>query len=131
MLRQLLATGDRRPLTLYWGGRTRGDLYEDAWLTNLAAVRPFFAYRPVLSEADAESSVGALRTGFVHEAVLEDFTDLSGHDVYASGPPAMVEAIRTSFIARGLPREQLFFDSFDYAPDTVARMRAAQSAPRP
>jgi CDP-4-dehydro-6-deoxyglucose reductase len=131
MLRQLLATGDRRPLTLYWGGRTRGDLYEDAWLVNLAAARPFFAYRPVLSEADADSSVGARRTRFVHEAVLEDFPDLSGHDVYASGPPAMVEAIRTSFIARGLPREQLFFDSFDYAPDTVARMRAAQSAPHP
>jgi CDP-4-dehydro-6-deoxyglucose reductase len=131
MLRQLLAIGDRRPLTLYWGGRTPGDLYEDVWLTNVAAARPLFDYRPVLSEAGAESSFGALRTGLVHDAVLEDFPDLAGHDVYASGPPAMVEAIRTSFIARGLPREQLFFDSFDYAPDTLARMQAAQSAPRP
>jgi len=130
MLRQLLATGDRRPLTLYWGSRTPGDLYEHVWLTNVAVVRPHFDYRPVLSEADAESSFGALRTGLVHEAVLQDFPDLSGHDVYASGPPAMVEAIRESFLAHGLPREQLFFDSFDYAPDTLARMRAAQSAPR-
>jgi CDP-4-dehydro-6-deoxyglucose reductase len=123
MLRQLLAGGDRRPLTLYWGGRARGDLYEDAWLDHLASVRPGFSYRPVLSEPDAAAPSGAVRTGWVHAAVLEDFPDLSGFDVYASGPPAMVEAIRAQFPAHGLPREQLFFDSFDYAPDTLARMK--------
>ncbi len=32
MLRQLLAVGDRRPLTLYWGARTTQDLYEHNWL---------------------------------------------------------------------------------------------------
>jgi CDP-4-dehydro-6-deoxyglucose reductase, E3 len=131
MLRQLLATGDKRPLALYWGGRTPGDLYEDVWLTNVAAVLPLFTYRPALSESDAESAFGAMRAGLVHDAVLEDYPDLAGHDVYASGPPAMVEAIRTTFAAHGLPREQLYFDSFDYAPDTLARMRAADSAPRP
>ncbi len=124
MLRQLLATGDRRPVTLYWGGRTTADLYEDVWLTNVASVRSSFRYVPVLSESDSES-FGAVRTGLVHDAVLEDFPDLSGHDVYASGPPAMIEAIRTAFPSHGLPRDQLFFDSFDYAPDTLARMRDA------
>jgi CDP-4-dehydro-6-deoxyglucose reductase len=39
----------------------------------------------------------------------------------------MIEAIRAGFIARGLPREQLFFDSFDYAPDTLARMQHARA----
>jgi CDP-4-dehydro-6-deoxyglucose reductase len=61
----------------------------------------------------------------VHEAALAEHPDLSGFDVYASGPPAMIEAIRRDFTARGLPREQLFFDSFDYAPDTLAKMKAA------
>ena len=60
----------------------------------------------------------------MHEAALADHPDLSGVDVYASGPPAMIEAIRTSYAAHGLPREQLFFDSFDYAPDTLAKMKA-------
>jgi CDP-4-dehydro-6-deoxyglucose reductase len=77
-----------------------------------------------------DASFGSTRTGFVHAAVLADYADLSGYDVYASGPPAMVESIRTSFAAQGLPREQLYFDSFDYAPDTVARMKASQSALR-
>jgi CDP-4-dehydro-6-deoxyglucose reductase len=60
----------------------------------------------------------------VHDAALVDLGDeLARHDVYASGPPAMVEAIRHAFVERGLPRSQLFFDSFDYAPDTLAAMR--------
>ena len=127
MLRQLLATGDRRPLTLYWGARTPADLYEHQWLTQVAGTRPAFAYRPVLSEADASGWTG--RTGLVHESALADLgSDLARYDVYASGPPAMVEAIRHSFIERGLPRAQLFFDSFDYAPDTLAAMRKPDGA---
>jgi len=57
--------------------------------------------------------------------VLADHADLSGFDVYASGPPAMIEAIREAFPRHALPREQLFFDSFDYAPDTLAKLQGA------
>ena len=67
------------------------------------------------------------RTGLVHEAALAELADLANCDVYASGPPAMVEAIRHSFVERGLPRAQLFFDSFDYAPDTLAAMRSTDA----
>jgi CDP-4-dehydro-6-deoxyglucose reductase len=71
----------------------------------------------VLSEPQAED-VWAGRTGWVHRAVLADFPDLSGLDVYAAGPPAMIEAAREEFLAAGLPKERLFFDSFDYAADS-------------
>jgi CDP-4-dehydro-6-deoxyglucose reductase len=54
----------------------------------------------------------------VHEAVLADHRDLSGFEVYAAGPPAMIEAIRAAFPTQGLPAERLYFDSFDYAPDS-------------
>ena len=50
-------------------------------------------------------------------------------DVYASGPPAMVEAVRHEFVDARLPPQQLFFDSFDYAPDALAHL-GASSAPR-
>jgi CDP-4-dehydro-6-deoxyglucose reductase len=127
MLRQLVATGDRRPVTLYWGARGERDLYENDWLRALERTRRLFAYRPVLSEAPSESATWQGRRGLVHEAVLADHPDLAGFDVYASGPPAMIEAIRSGFVARGLPRQQLYFDSFDYAPDTLARMKQSQS----
>ncbi|MDH4165539.1 MAG: 2Fe-2S iron-sulfur cluster-binding protein [Gammaproteobacteria bacterium] len=126
MLRQLLAIGDRRPITLYWGARTTRDLYEHNWLSNVAADRAAFDYRPVLSDPQTEVSPWTGRVGLVHEAALADLgDDLTKYDVYASGPPAMVEAIRHTFVERGLPRAQLFFDSFDYAPDTLAAMRKA------
>jgi CDP-4-dehydro-6-deoxyglucose reductase len=124
MLRQLLASGDRRPLELYRGARSSRDLYEHHWLSSVAAVRPRFKYEPILSEPEADADPWTGRTGLVHEAVLQDHAvDLARYDVYASGPPAMVEAIRHDFAGHGLPREQLFFDSFDYAPDTLAAMR--------
>jgi CDP-4-dehydro-6-deoxyglucose reductase len=126
MLRHLLAQGDQRPVTLYWGGRTTADLYEHDWLVDIAAKHEHFDYRPVISEPQESAATAARwngRTGYVHEAVLRDIAHLAAYDVYASGPPAMVEAIRAQFAARGLPRDQLYFDSFDYAPDTLALMR--------
>ena len=124
MLRQLLATNDPRPILLYWGGRAPGDLYEHDWLEHVAATRPGFEYRPVLSAVDGDVPEWGGRRGVVHEAVLADLAgELGRYDVYASGPPAMIEAIRASFLERGLPRGQLFFDSFDWAPDTLAAMR--------
>ena len=37
------------------------------------------------------------RAGFVHRAVMEDFPDLSGYQVYACGAPIMVEAAHADF----------------------------------
>jgi CDP-4-dehydro-6-deoxyglucose reductase len=130
MLRQLLATNDRRPVTLYWGARAAGDLYEHNWLMHVAAARPGFEYRPVLSAAEGELPGWEGRRGIVHEAVLADLGhELARYDVYASGPPAMIEAIRSQFLDHGLPRGQLFFDSFDWAPDTLAAMRNKPAGP--
>ncbi len=129
MLRQLIAVGDRRPVTLYWGASSVEGLYEHEWLTQLGRERTGFSYRPVVSAAPGAEPDWLGRRGLVHEAVLQEITDLSTWDVYASGPPAMVESIRSRFLARGLPREQLFFDSFDYAPDTLAKLAAAVAAP--
>jgi CDP-4-dehydro-6-deoxyglucose reductase len=124
MLRQLITTGDRRPVTLYWGARAGADLYESRWLRELEAARTGFVFRPVLSNPAPDDSA-IQRTGWVHEAVLADYASLACFDVYAAGPPAMIEAIRATFPQRGLPREQLHFDSFDYAPDSQARFQPA------
>ena len=115
MLRHLLERGDRRALHLYWGAQTQADLYEDAAIKALAARFHNLSYTPVLSDPDKQGDWRG-RTGWVHGAALADHPDPSAFDVYASGPPAMVEAVRQEFGSRGLPRDQLFFDSFDYAP---------------
>jgi CDP-4-dehydro-6-deoxyglucose reductase len=113
MLRHLLERGDRRPLHLYWGAQTRDGFYEDANIREWCARYPNLSYTPVLANA-MEGWSG--RTGWVHSAVIEDHPSLRDFDIYAAGPPAMIEALRADFLARGLPAEQLFFDSFDFAP---------------
>jgi CDP-4-dehydro-6-deoxyglucose reductase len=103
-----------RPLHLYWGARAKVDLYLDQLPRRWAAEHPNFRYTPVLSEPRLEDGwLG--RTGWVHEAVAADYPDLSGYDVYMSGPPPMIEVAKPAFAARGLPVEQLFYDSFEFS----------------
>jgi CDP-4-dehydro-6-deoxyglucose reductase len=121
MLRDLLEVGDRRQLHLYWGAQTRQDLYEDEQVRELCATYPHLQYTPVLSDPQPDDRWTG-RRGLVHAAALEDHPQLAQFDVYASGPPAMVETVRYEFTKRGLPSQQLFFDSFDYAPDVLAKL---------
>jgi len=115
MLRHLLERGDRRPLHLYWGAQTRDGLYEDGILREWCVRYPNLTYTPVLTDAP-ENEDWPGRRGWVHSAVVEDHPSLRNFDVYAAGPPAMIETLRTDFSAHGLPPAQLFFDSFDFAP---------------
>jgi len=103
-----------RPVHLYWGVRARIDLYDQQHLLEWSGNHPEFHFVPVLSEPGNDENWQG-RTGFVHEAVVADFPDLSGWDVYMAGPPPMIEAARNLFPRHGLPQGQLFFDSFDYA----------------
>ena len=114
MLEQLMEAADTRPIHLYWGVRAKADLYRNDLPEKWAFQHENISYIPVLSEPEAEDNWQG-RTGFVHTAVIEDFADLSGHDVYMAGPPAMIDAAKESFSKQGLPEEQLFSDSFEFA----------------
>jgi CDP-4-dehydro-6-deoxyglucose reductase len=106
--------GITRPMTLYWGGRRPKDLY----MNELAQSWPL-KYVPVISEALPEDNWTG-RTGFVHRAVMEDFPDLSGHQVYACGVPIMVDSARRDFtgVCR-LPEEEFYADSFTTQADVA------------
>ena len=118
LLEHAFHLGIERPMTLYWGARSRRDLYlaelPEQWAKNHAN----FRYVPVLSEPDADWDG---RRGFVHEAVLKDHPDIAGYDVYMSGPPIMVEAGRGAFEARGLSMDHMFSDAFEWAADSPKR----------
>ena len=109
IIEHALHAGIKRPMHLYWGARKRADLYL------LDMVKQWEAqgirFTPVLSEPLAEDHWQG-KTGFVHQAVMEDYGDLSGHQVYACGGPVMVNAAYHDFITlRGLPGAEFFSDS--------------------
>lgn len=108
-----------RPMVLYWGGRRPHDLYCDALCREWVRQWPSFDYRPIISDALPEDAWTG-RTGWVHRAVLEDFPDLSGHQVYACGAPIVVDSARAEFTAQaGLPEDEFYADAFTTTADAV------------
>jgi CDP-4-dehydro-6-deoxyglucose reductase len=104
--------GLTRPAVLYWGCRSRADLYLHDWALQAAARLPKLRYVPVLSEPKPEDGWTG-RTGLVHQAVMADLPDLSGHQVYACGAPVMVDSAQRDFVERcGLPADEFYADSF-------------------
>ena len=103
--------GITRPATLYWGGRRPSDLYMNDWVAGQLAQMPNLRYVPVVSNATLEDAWTG-RTGFVHQAVLQDHPDLSGFQVYACGAPIVVDSAQRDYGAAGLPAEEFFADSF-------------------
>ena len=104
--------GITRTATLYWGGRRPEDLYLDDWVQARLLEMPNLQYVPVISNATPEDAWTG-RTGFVHRAVIEDFPDLSGYQVYACGAPIVVESARKDYSElAGLPEEEFYADSF-------------------
>jgi CDP-4-dehydro-6-deoxyglucose reductase len=104
--------GIARPATLYWGGRRPSDLYLREWVKSKLAEMPNLKYVPVISNALPEDNWTG-RTGFVHRAVLEDFPDLSGYQVYACGAPIVIDSARADYGTLGqLPSDEFYADSF-------------------
>jgi len=123
-IKSILATafskGSTRSMVLYWGGRRPKDLYMNALAQSWAEAHENFRYVPVISDALPEDEWHG-RTGFVHRSVMEDFPDLSGHQVYACGVPVMVDSAHKDFVEHcGLPEEEFFADSFTTQADLQA-----------
>jgi hypothetical protein len=94
------------------------DLYLLQLAQQWAAQHRWIRFVPVLSESPPADGWHG-RTGLVHAAAMHDHPDLSQHQAYVCGAPAMVAAARRDFLAHcRLPADEFFADSFDYAPDT-------------
>ncbi|MCW8907826.1 MAG: CDP-6-deoxy-delta-3,4-glucoseen reductase [Sedimenticola sp.] len=105
---------DTRPIHLYWGVRSKQDLYLGELAEQWAREHPHVSFKPVLSEPDPDWQG---ESGFVHEAVLRDHPDMSPFDLYMSGPPVMIFAARDAFVAAGLDATRMYSDVFEWAQD--------------
>lgn len=116
MLLHMFEIGMKRPVHLFWGARAKKDIYLqpeiDQWLTE----HDWLTFTPVLSDPEPEDEWQG-ETGWVHEAVTRTYPDMSGYEVYMSGPPPMVFAAKDAFHACGLPENKVFSDAFDFSDD--------------
>jgi CDP-4-dehydro-6-deoxyglucose reductase len=124
MIEHLQFKNIQRPVTIYWGGRRPADLYMDAWVKTRLTEMPQLRYVPVISDALPEDAWSG-RTGFVHQAVLQDSPDLSGHQVYACGAPVVVDSARAAYTTQaGLPEEEFYADAFTSEADKTRETAA-------
>ena len=125
LIEQMQFKNMQRPAVLYWGGRRPADLYMNDWVLSKVAEMPLLRFVPVVSNALPEDHWTG-RTGFVHKAVLEDFPDLSKHQVYACGAPIVVESAKSDFSAMaGLPDDEFFADAFTSEADKATKIQVA------
>ena len=123
MIEYLLHRKHHRPIHLYWGAANLAELYLHELASGWAAEYSHITYTPVLSEPEDRDSWSG-KTGFVHQAVLENYPNLSGHDVYMSGPPIMIDVARHAFMDAGVAERRLYYDSFEFAPDVPVSVLA-------
>jgi len=131
MVEQMLFDGLERPVHLYWGAGCKRELYARELTAQWVDTHDMIRFTPVLSQPRSGDDWHG-RTGLVHQALLNDHSELNRFDVYMSGPPPMIDAARRAFLNQGLPEPRLFYDSFDFAADVqlkIARKHRKQESP--
>lgn len=118
IIRGAIAAGMNNPIHLYFGVRSRQDLYGLEQLAALQRAHPDLRLQIVLSAGDVnQSAINPMRTGLVTDAIAEDIADLSGWRAYICGAPPMVEAMSKLVKQRGVAQEHVYADAF-YASGT-------------
>lgn len=108
MVESLINSNSEREINIYWGMNKHQDFYSKLpfeWESKHENI----TFIPVVSGSDLGWSG---RTGFVHQAVLQDFNNLSNYCVYACGSPQMIAAAKEDFVKVGLSEKQFFSDAF-------------------
>ena len=114
VIEDMFEKGNQRTIYLYQGVRKFEDLYMDELCQSWNQKYSNFNYIPVFSEL--EENPNNLRTGFVHQAVIDDFQLLADYQVYCCGAPILVETAFNDFVKNGLPQDEFFADAFSFAP---------------
>jgi propane monooxygenase reductase subunit len=109
-----IESGEQRPIRLFYGARTRADLFYLDELAAIASRLKDFQFIPALSNATPEDEwTGEL--GLVHEVVQRHLREekLEGAiDGYACGPTPMIDALLPVLQMNGVEPDHIFFDKF-------------------
>jgi len=116
ILRHVLERGTDRHVHLLWGARQAAGLYEEALVLDWAHRYPAFTFTGALSEA-TDAGAAHRELGRVTDVLFTRYPRLALEEVYAAGPPSMIETLRAALPARGTDPDRFHFESFGYAPD--------------
>lgn len=116
----------QQPVHLFMGVRALRDLYMQDTVQQWLEKNPQLTFTAVLSEPLADDNWQG-ESGFVHESVARHYPDLSGFDIYMSGPPAMINAAAMLFTQQGASKDAMFSDAFEYSSDAMQAISAKKA----
>lgn len=109
-----VASGEDRPVYFFYGARSQSDLFMLDEIKALTTEHPNVEFIPVLShEEEGNDWTGA--RGFVHEVVDSHLKELGidgDGDVYACGPPPMIDALTPVLFMHDFDTDRIFYDKF-------------------
>ncbi|MFB6421656.1 MAG: NAD(P)H-flavin reductase [Candidatus Malihini olakiniferum] len=101
-----------RDVAIYWGGREIKQLYD---LNELHSLAIQHAYLQVIAVVEQPEREWHGRIGTVLNAVLQDYSTLSGYDIYIAGRFEMAKIARELFCnERGALIDHLYSDAFSF-----------------
>jgi len=96
---------------LYWGVKESEHFYyadgAQAWDTQNENIH----FHPVVELCNADWKG---KTGYVHQAVLSDFSDLSDYDIYVVGRFEMAKVAREDFLKQAASLDNIYGDAFAF-----------------
>ena len=98
-------------ITLFWGVKERSYLYFEKEAQNWDSLNQNIHFLPVVELPKADWTG---KTGYVHQAVLNEFEDLSAFDIYIVGRFEMAKIAREDFMKKGALKEHVFGDAFAF-----------------
>jgi toluene methyl-monooxygenase electron transfer component len=110
-LDRAFAEGDRRPITLIYGARTREELYCLEKINSWSKQFSSFTFIPVLSDEPDDLAWRGKR-GLVTEALADHLGDVFGLEAYVCGPPAMIDGTVRALERAGVQPEDIRTDRF-------------------
>jgi Na+-transporting NADH:ubiquinone oxidoreductase subunit F len=115
ILDQLVGIGARRPISFWYGARSRREIFYADEFEALATAHPNFRWTVALSEPQSDDGWAGPR-GFIHEVLyeqlLKDHPEPEECEYYLCGPPLMIKAVLRMLDDLGVPPENILYDDF-------------------
>jgi aquacobalamin reductase/NAD(P)H-flavin reductase len=99
------------PVYLFWGVKEHSHFYFENEVITWAEQHNNIHYHPVVELPEA---LWQGHQGYVHQAVLNEFDDLSVFDIYLVGPFEMVKIAQQAFVEQGALADRIFGDAFAF-----------------
>lgn len=115
LLDQLERLQTKRPITFWYGARSKLELFFDEEFKGLAEKHPNFSYHVALSDPMPEDDWNGM-TGYIHQQLKDTYLikhkDPTEIEYYICGPPMMVQAVEDMLDSLGVEPEMIAYDKF-------------------